>query len=159
MELALARLLCASGKHALNRLRIPIALLLGMLLTAGCAAWRDFSPETRAEEVTWQSLHAIDTAQTLSIARDPDCYYEMVSNPAIGRHPTPGPVLAWMTGTSVLHFTITELLTRNTSPGLVRFWEGLSIGWTGYWVSHNYAIGLRVFSHNEPTVGVCAERR
>ena len=82
-----------------------------MLLISGCATFRELPPETRAMEVTWQSLHAIDAAQTLSIARDPDCYSESLVDPAIGRHPPPGLVLAWTTGTSVLHFAITDLLS------------------------------------------------
>jgi hypothetical protein len=84
-----------------GRLRMRLAVLIGMLLLSGCATFRDLSPETRAEELTWQSLHAIDTAQTLSIAHDPDCYYEAVSDPAIGKHPSPGLVLAWMGTASV----------------------------------------------------------
>jgi len=135
-----------------------VAILIGALLISGCATFRDLAPETRAKEVVWQSLHAIDAAQTLSIARDPDCYFETFSDPAIGRHPPPAVVLAWMTGTSVLHFAITDFLTQHASPSLVRFWEGITIGSTAYWVSHNYSVGLRVFSHNEHGTGVCADR-
>jgi len=128
-----------------------------MLLISGCATFRELPPETRAMEVTWQSLHAIDAAQTLSIARDPDCYSESLVDLAIGRHPPPGLVLAWTTGTSVLHFAITDLLSRHASPGVVRVWQGVTIGSTAYWVSHNFSIGLRVFSHNEHGAGKCAD--
>ena len=136
-----------------------VAVLIGTVLISGCTTFRSLPAETRAEEVVWQSLHVIDTAQTLSIARDPDCYWETVADPAIGRHPPPGLVFAWMTGTSVLHFAITDLLTRHTSPSVVRFWEGITIGSTAYWVGHNYSIGLRVFSHNEHVAGPCADRQ
>jgi len=108
--------------------------------------------------MTWQSLHAIDAAQTLSIARDPDCYYEAVVDPLIGRHPPQGLVLAWAAGAALLHFAITNYLTEHASPTMVRIWQGITIGSSAYWVSHNYSNGLRVFSHNEHGTGVRADR-
>ena len=138
-----------------------VAALIGVLLTSGCigcATFRDLPPETRAQEMTWQSLHAIDAAQTLSVARDPDCYEEAVVDPLIGRHPPQGLVLAWAAGASLLHFAITNYLTEYASTTGVRIWQGISIGSSAYFVSHNYSNGLRVFGHNEPPVGACGER-
>lgn len=106
-----------------------------------------------------QSMNAIDATQTLWIAGDPDCYFETLPDPAIGRHPPPGLVLAWMSGTSALHFAATDFRSRHASPGVVRFWQGITIGSTAYWISHNYSVGLRVFSHNEHVVGKCADRQ
>jgi hypothetical protein len=136
-----------------------VVILIGVLLISGCATVGDLPPETRAQEMAWQSLHAIDAAQTLSVARDPDCYEEAVVDPLIGRHPPQGLVLAWAAGASLLHFAITNYLTEYASPTVVRIWQGISIGSSAYFVSHNYSNGVRVFSHDEPPVGVCGERR
>jgi hypothetical protein len=135
-----------------------VAALIGVLLISGCATFRSLPAETRAQEITWQSVHAIDAAQTLSVARDPDCYYEAVVDPLIGRHPPQGLVLAWAAGASLLHFAITNYLTGHASPTMVRIWQGITIGSSAYWVSHNYSNGLRVFSHNEHVTGICADR-
>ncbi len=107
------------------------------VLLAGCAGFRELSPQTQAMEITWQSLHLIDTAQTLSVARDPDCYFETVSGPIIGKHPSQQGVVLWMFAAGTLHFLITDWLATHGHPGLTTLWQALSLGSTGYWVMHN----------------------
>lgn len=126
--------------------------LLVLALLCGCADLRSFPPETRAEELTWQTLHAIDISQTHGIAHDPDCYYEMVSDPLIGRHPSQGAVALWGITWATLHFVITDLMVdHDAPPWLVRGWMFVTIGSTAYWVHHNNQIGIRPFGHNEGT--------
>ncbi len=127
------------------------------LLLSGCAAFRTLPAETRAEEATWQSLHAVDSLQTLSIARDPDCFRESTVDPLIGKHPSQGVVVLWAVTASALHFLVTDWLAEHQHPALVRVWEGVTIVSTGYWVGHNNQVGIRPFGHNEPTEGICAE--
>jgi len=107
-------------------------------------------------EVTWQSLHLIDTTQTLSVARDPDCYDESVSDPIIGKHPSQRDVLLWMFAASALHFIVTDWLAMHEHPNLTALCQALSLGSTGYWVMHNTMDGVRPFGHNEPG-GTCVD--
>lgn len=130
-------------------------ILTGMILT-GCATFRAFPPETKAEEITWHSLHAVDIADTLAITRDPDCYYETVVGPLIGKHPSEGAVVIWGVAWSGVHFLVTDWLNDH-APSLVRYWQGLTIASTGFWIVHNRNNGVRPFSHNEPPPGVCGE--
>jgi hypothetical protein len=131
-------------------------LRAAVFLLSGCAALRNLPPETRAEEITWQSLHGVDALQTFSIARDPECFQE-ITDPVIGHHPSEVSVLLWAAGASVLHFLVTDYLAEHTSPTVVRLWEGITIGSTGYFVWHNHQIGIRVFGPNEPPTGKCGE--
>ena len=136
-----------------------VAAALIAISCSGCTTFRELPPETRAEEIAWQSLNAVDAAQTLSIAHDPDCYKETLSDPIIGKHPSPGVVLIWAAGGSALHLVVTDFLVHHTSPDIVRLWQGITIASSGYLVAHNYSIGLRVFSHNEPHAGQCGEEK
>ena len=132
-------------------------VIVSLLLAAGCASFGDLSPETRAEEIAWQSLHAVDALQTLSIARDPECFQE-TTDPLLPRHPSQGAVVLWAAAASVLHFAVTDYLAKHTSATVVRLWQGVTIGTTSYWVVHNYAIGIRILSHDEPRPGTCGEK-
>jgi hypothetical protein len=133
------------------------ALALVAMLISGCAEFQRLPAEVKAEEVTWQSLHALDTAQSLSVARDPDCYFESFSDPIIGRHPSEGLVLAWMAVAGTLHFLITDWLIEHNHTSLARTWEAISIGSTAYSITHNQHNGVRPFGHNEPAPGTCRE--
>ena len=127
-----------------------VAVLIGTLLISACATFGSLPAETRAEEITWQSLHGIDTLQTLSVARDPDCYYESVVDPLIGKHPSEGVVVLWAATASVLHFVVTDWLVEHEHPTLVRVWEGVTIASSAFWIAHNTKNGVRPFGHNEP---------
>lgn len=131
----------------------PCAALVGLLIS-GCAAFRSLPAETRAEETAWQSLHGVDALQTLSVARDPDCYYEKVLDPVTGKHPSDGVVVLWAATASALHFVVTDWLADHDHPVLVRVWEGITNASSAYWVGHNSKNGVRPFGHNEPN-GQC----
>ena len=130
--------------------------MLGPLLVSGCATFRELPPETRAAEAAWQAMHGIDTAQTLSIARDPDCYAENMIDPLIGRHPPQGMVLAWGVGAAALHLAVTNILNTYTRQTVVHIWQGITIVSTAAIISHNFSIGIR-FTHTEPKPGQCGE--
>lgn len=130
------------------------AALLGGVFLSGCASWQALPTDVKAEEITWQSLHAVDTAQTVSIARDHSgCYYESVTDPLIGKHPAPAAVIAWSAGWSIVHYGITAWLNEHEHPTLTRVWQALTIGSTARWVVHNQEIGVRAFGPNEDCHG------
>lgn len=134
--------------------RLVVALLLAAAV-AGCGSLSSLSTETRSEEIFWQSVHLLDSAQTYSIARDPDCYRETVVDPLIGRHPTPAAVIGWSIAFAGLHWVVTSLLAEH--PTEERLWQALTVGSTSYWVWHNTRIGIRPFGHNEPQDGACRD--
>ena len=63
------------------------------------------------EEVAWQTLHAIDVAQTLNAAHDP-CYVEAfsVTRALIGEQPSTTEVLVWGASTAALHYFVSKTL-------------------------------------------------
>ena len=68
---------------------MKILFILAIVLSAvGCKSMPN-------EEIMWQALHAIDFAQTMSIASDP-CYVESgaFTSRVIGEDPSKGEVVA-----------------------------------------------------------------
>lgn len=128
------------------------ALLLAgaSLLSAGCE-----SLDLSGEEIAWQTLHAIDVAQTLSAADDP-CYEEdaFFTRALIGSQPSQGEVLLWGAGMAVGHAWITGLLERHEAPMWVRkTWSYATIAGTGIAIVNNHSEGVRVFGDNEKVNG------
>jgi starvation-inducible outer membrane lipoprotein len=61
----------------MNRIRLAITAAL-LLPLAGCAT---LPPDTRAQEISYQALAAVDAAETLRIADSPARYHPR-ANPA-----------------------------------------------------------------------------
>lgn len=76
---------CGKAGHN-KRTCFALTLAIASLLLTGCASndWRD--PSIRNRQITNTIVMALDTAQTVHIAREPDCYYER--NPLLGKHPS-----------------------------------------------------------------------
>lgn len=113
-----------------------------MLMLQGCAS-------IGAPEVAYQSIHAIDSLQTIQIARSPSCFYETgtVTQDVIGRHPSVGGVIAWEVAVSAAHYYVTHLLERNEAPRWVVYgWQSLSIGHAARQVRTNDDQGIGAFS-------------
>ena len=137
----------------LRRFLPALLLSAGSILSAGCQ-----SLDLSGEEITWQTLHAIDVAQTLSAADDP-CYVEdaPVTRSIIGSQPSQGEVLLWGAGMAVGHAWVTGLLERHAAPmWLQKTWSYATITGTGIAIASNHAEGVRVFGHNEPVDGCYA---
>jgi hypothetical protein len=103
------------------------------------------------QELAWQTLHAVDVAQTLEAARDP-CYRESawVTRHLIGRQPSDGSVLAWGAGTAVLHAWISSELESRGAPAWVQMvWDLGTLGQTAYAVGSNHTAGVRVLGRNQ----------
>ena len=130
-------------------LRVWLALF-SLILLGGCQ-----SLELSGEEVTWQALHAMDIAQTLSAADDP-CYEEdaWLTQKLIGKQPSDAQVLAWGIGTAVGHALVSHSLEAMNAPKWVqKAWGYGTLSYTGYTVANNYDNGVRAFGDNEDVAG------
>ena len=134
----------------LRRITTVFTLLAGSVLSAGCE-----SVGLSTEEITWQTLHAVDVAQTLSAAEDP-CYVEdaYVTRKLIGTQPSTGEVLLWGAGMAVGHAWVSGMLERHHAPGWLRkTWSYATITGTGLAIATNHAEGVRIFGDNEAVDG------
>lgn len=128
--------------------------LLGVLLLTGCAA---LPPDSKLPEAAYQALHAVDFAQTVQIARSPDCYHESdpLTKRLIGEYPTEGQVRAAWALTSALHLAITGWLDREVDATDSKAWRIARGAWhvvtiadAGREVVHNHSLGLKPFGGN-----------
>ena len=90
------------------------------------------------EEWVWQSLHAIDMAQTIRIAKNPDKFQEL--NPLLGKHPSTSEVVAFTVATSVAHAYLVYKLQEAGLP--VKVFEYITIGYKGITIKKNIDAGL-----------------
>lgn len=143
-------ILIKSIPATLRRSVLTPVLLAGSVLCAGCQ-----SLELSNEEIAWQTLHAVDIAQTLSAAQDP-CYVEdaYVTRRLIGSQPSSGEVLLWGAGMAVGHAFVTNMLEKHHAPRWVqKTWSYATITGTGIAIASNHAEGVRVFGDNESVDG------
>ena len=125
-------------------------LALSAGLSAGCQ-----SLGLSNEEIAWQTLHAVDIAQTLAAAQDP-CFVEdaFVTRQLIGSQPSTGEVLLWGAGMAVGHAWISGLLERQDAPQWVqKTWSYATITGTSIAVATNHAEGVRVIGDNKSVDG------
>lgn len=120
--------------RAALRLCVVTWIVLAACALFGCA-------DLPATEYVYQGLHLIDTSQTLEIARKPRQWREVDSAWMMGVHPSTGRVVAWSVGEAAVHACIAHELSGH--PLLTNAWEAITIGNTGYDVSHNFSIGIR----------------
>ena len=116
---------------------VTLAVLSSALLASGCAT---LSPG----EVAYQSLHAVDVAQTVEIARNPARFQEvdMGTRALIGSHPSVGGVLAWGAANAIGHYAIDDYLYSHNHPKLALAFESVSVAFVADTVHNNYKIGL-----------------
>lgn len=94
-------------------------------------------------EWAWQVLHAVDTAQSIHIARAPECFYENapLTRTIVGKHPSEAEVAAIMVGYSLLHTYLTDRLEGRW----LRTYQVVSFINSARNVANNHRIGLRPF--------------
>lgn len=95
------------------------AIIFALLVLTGCASYTNDT--TRAAEFTWLAVHAIDTAQTVTIARSPDCLYEKspLARMVYGtKHPSVGRVLATNTIMGAAHWQFGAWLDQHAERAL-----------------------------------------
>ena len=90
------------------------------------------------EEWVWQSLHAIDMAQTIRIAKNPDKFQEL--NPLLGKHPSTAEVVAFGVASSLGHAYLAYKLKEAGLP--VKVFEYVTIGYKGITIKKNFDAGL-----------------
>lgn len=132
-----------------GRLRAALAVAGCGLLLGGCQSMD-------RQEMTWQTLHAMDVAQTLNAANDP-CYKEdaWLTKRLIGEQPSDGQVLAWGVGTAAVHAWVSGALENRGAPRWVqKVWELGTLGHTTYAIGSNHEAGVRPFGSNRE-VGGC----
>jgi len=147
---------------------IRIALILAACAAlGGCDALRLVAPyesdTMRNTERVWLGMHAIDTAQTVTIARSPMCLRE--ANPAAAwlygsDHPDAGRVIATNVILGYAHYRIGGWIDKRTEQagsdpdddsysGWYLFraaWHGFALLGTGYAVLHNAQARVGPFS-------------
>ncbi len=139
----------ASRKTPCFALAVAIAASL-----AGCASLPGI-PDSGRTEFAFQALNAVDYAQTINIARRPDCYHETdsVTSRLIGAHPSSGAVAGMWAAQATAHYYVTRWLDREvdstdaTGWRITRWiWLGATFWMAGHHVVQNHSIGLRPFS-------------
>lgn len=128
-------------------------LAFGATFGAGCQSFH-----LSSEELTWQTLHAVDVAQTLAAASDP-CYVEdaYLTRELIGAQPSSGEVLLWGAGMAVGHAWVSSMLESSGAPRWVaKAWDYATITGTGLAIATNHAEGVRVFGDNKSVDGCFA---
>ena len=130
--------------------KASLILACGVLSSAGCE-----SLNLSNEEIAWQTMHAMDVAQTVAASQDP-CYVEdaMVTRQLIGSQPNTGEVLLWGAGMAVGHAWITRALENSEAPKWVqKTWSYATITGTGIAIASNHSEGIRVFGDNKSVEG------
>jgi len=139
-----------------------ILILFFASIMTGCATYNPYAGMSPGEKL-WQAGHVVDTAQTISIAKDPICYSENngVSRRVIGRKPNVGRVIAWQAATSYAHaagsqwFEKTDLFSEKAKK-LIRV---VDIGLKINTVHNNYTIGLTFGTGNNHRDELCRSTR
>lgn len=111
------------------------ALAILFPLAAGAADW---SKQDKALFTASTALLAADWAQTRSIAKQPERFYE--KNPLLGRHPSVRRVNNYFAGAILLNYFITDALRGDVRTA----WQVGVIVVEGTVVTRNYGIGIRM---------------
>jgi hypothetical protein len=150
------------------RLRFILAFILALVLLAlcGCTAMFPREQGSRTAESAWLALHAVDTAQTIQIARHPECFHE--ANPLASAvygtdHPSASRVAVTNVALALVHSSVSAWLddrvasARASDSDMVGPWYVGRIAWhtvsllgTGSAVVGNFSIGLKPTSARCP---------
>lgn len=120
-----------------------------MVMVVACALASGCQSVDR-RELAWQTLHAVDVAQTLNAAGDP-CYKEVswMTKRLIGEQPSEAEVMVWGIATAMAHMWISRALEERNAPKWVEvIWDFGTIGHTGYAVVNNHRTGVRPWGEN-----------
>lgn len=104
-------------------------------------------PISRTEQV-YQVANALDWAETINVARRPDCYAEggWPTKSIIGAHPSVGSVVIFGAAQAVLHALVSTWLDREGWARTLAVWQASTISIESYDVVHNTRMGLRPFA-------------
>lgn len=99
---------------------------------------QDWTTGDTVLQLTYTTLHVLDWAQTLHIARNPDDYYE--KNRHLGQHPSEGKVNTFFAATLVANTAISIWLPKPYRTG----WQLYLNIERAYWVRNNHQIGIKI---------------
>ncbi len=119
--------------------------IIACLLLTGCYTLRAPS----STESAWLALHAIDTAQTITIARSPTCLHEKdpLAQLVYGtRHPSVKRVLVTNLIGAAVHWAASGWLERKGPEWLHSSYLTVSVGYSGSAIGNNLVRGIRPFS-------------
>ena len=115
-------------------MRLFVLSLAAAMLTAAPAHASDPDwDEIKRLEIMFQSLSAIDAAQTIHCLNQNTCYEK---NPLYGRNPSPELLIGAKLTTGAAHFFITKWMFKE-DPQAARLFQHLSIGIQGAVVGAN----------------------
>ena len=115
--------------------RIGKTAIVIALLFCGCSNW---SRSDTYRHAALTGLMALDYAQTMKIAREPEHYHEM--NPILGRHPSEAEVSAYFASAYAIKTAVAVALP----PEYRKWWQYALIGFSGACVANNLVIGLGI---------------
>jgi hypothetical protein len=134
------------------------------LCSAGCSLITPYENNAaRDSEYTWLGMDALDTAQTITIARSPSCLRESdhVASWLYGSDtPTPARVIGTNVALAYAHYEIGAWIDRHTEAAAIdpddenyptwylfrSAWEGFALIGTGFAVLHNAQARVGPFS-------------
>jgi hypothetical protein len=87
-------------------------------------------------ELAYQALHLADWLQTLTIARNPDQFYE--TNKVLGSHPGVAEVNQYFLVTGIGHALISHFLPLKAT----QVWQGATIVMQVGYVTNNHDLGI-----------------
>jgi hypothetical protein len=137
-------------------------LAAALLLLPGCAALEPILPvyenrTTAKAETVWLGMHAVDTMQTVTIARNPECYHEANGLAAAiygSEHPSTGRVVATNLVMAYAHAKLGAYLDRKAEAEAA---EDNGIGWYvargGFYVASFLGTGLAVTNNSMRGIG------
>jgi hypothetical protein len=123
----------------MRRLLLAVVVLATVAPTAALASDKsEWTKGDTALQLTYTTLYAMDWAQTLHIARNPEKYYE--TNPHLGKHPSEGEVNSYFAAGLVLNTAVAYALPK---PWRTVWQVGFIVDRYGY-VRQNRNIGIGV---------------
>ena len=102
-------------------------------MCVGCVGW---TKQDTYRHAALTALFAVDYAQTMKIAREPDDYHER--NPILGEHPSELEVTGYFIGTYALTTGVAMLLT----PTYRKWFQYIIIGGQTAVIANNLHVGL-----------------
>jgi hypothetical protein len=100
----------------------------------------EWTTADKQRETVYLMLHAIDWAQTRTIARNPDKYAEggIIASRIIGGHPSVGQVDSYMIGSALM----VSFVSRALPSEYRRVFQYVTIGDSAYSVGRNFSIDI-----------------
>ena len=112
--------------------------VLSVALLAGSAQADDWTTADTQREAVYMVMHAMDWAQTRTIARNPDKWGE--ANPILGRHPPIDRVDAYFAMAALTHVAVSAALPIEYRSA----WQYVSITIEAMYVMHNVSAGVNI---------------